>query len=123
MRVPTMSDGSRSGVNWMRANDAADDVGERLGGERLGEAGHRLEQAVAAGEQTDEQPLEQAGLADDDLAQLEEDALDVSAVLASSIGAPLFDTATGGWLPWEGNRGFADVELVDVVVAANPAAG
>ena len=56
---------------------AADDVGERLGGERLGEAGHRLEQAVAAGQQADEQPLEQPALADDHLAQLEEDALDL----------------------------------------------
>ena len=31
---------------------------------------------MAAGEQPDEHPLEQPGLADDDLAQLEEDALD-----------------------------------------------
>ena len=55
---------------------AADDVGERLRGQRLGQAGHRLEQAVAPSQQPDEHPLEQPGLADDDLAQLEEDALD-----------------------------------------------
>ena len=54
----------------------ADHVGERLGGERLGEAGHGLEQAVAATEQTDEQPFEEPGLADDHLAQLEEDLLE-----------------------------------------------
>ena len=51
------------------------DPGEGLGGERLGQAGDRLEQAVAAGEEADEQPLEQAALADDHAAQLEEDAL------------------------------------------------
>ena len=55
---------------------SADDVGERLGGERLGESGHRLDETVAPRQQADEQPFEQSGLADDDLAQLEEDALD-----------------------------------------------
>ncbi len=56
---------------------AADDVGERLGGERLGQPGDGLEQHVAAGEEGDEQPFEQAALADDDAAHLEEDPLDL----------------------------------------------
>ena len=55
---------------------AADHVGERLGGERLGESGHRFEQAMAAAQQPDEEPLEEAGLADDHLAELEEDLLE-----------------------------------------------
>ena len=75
---------------------AADDVGERLGGERLGEAGHRLEQAVAAAEQADEQALEQPGLADDHLAQLEEDPLD-------GVGDG-FACGVPGWVGWVARR-------------------
>ena len=51
---------------------AADDGGEGLDGERLGDAGHALEQAVAAGEQRDGHPLDHAVLADDDLLDLEQ---------------------------------------------------
>ena len=72
MRVPTMSDGSRSGVNWMRRNDAADGAGQRLDRERLGQAGHALEEAVASGQQADEHPLDGPVLADDDLLDLEQ---------------------------------------------------
>ena len=42
-------------MNWTRAEGAAEHLGERLDGQRLGEAGHALEQHVAAGEQRDEQ--------------------------------------------------------------------
>ena len=61
----------------MRANVPPTTSGQRLGGERLGQTGHRLEQHVTAGEQGDEQSLEQPALADDDPAHLEEDALDL----------------------------------------------
>ncbi len=54
----------------------ADDRGQRLDGERLGDAGHPLEQDVPAGQQGDEHPLDQAVLADDDPLDLEEGALD-----------------------------------------------
>ena len=63
-------------MNWMRGERPADDVGERLGGQRLGQPWHRLDEAVPTRQQSDEQPLEQSGLPDDHLAQLEEDALD-----------------------------------------------
>jgi hypothetical protein len=52
--VPTMSEGSRSGVNWMRWNFARDRGGERLDRERLGEARHPLDQDVAVCEQAHE---------------------------------------------------------------------
>ena len=54
---------------------AAEDVGERLDGQRLGQAGDALEQDVAAGQEADEDPLEHLVLADDDAADLEQDRL------------------------------------------------
>ena len=51
-------------------------LGQGLDGERLGEAGHALDQHVAAGEQADQQAVEQVVLADDDLAQLGLDPLE-----------------------------------------------
>ena len=57
--VPVMSDGIRSGVNWMRLKlTASGDVGQRADHQRLGQAGHAFEQAVAAGEDGDEQLLD-----------------------------------------------------------------
>ena len=70
-----MSDGIRSGVNWMRLNVEVEDVGERLDQQRLGQAGHAGDQAVAAGEQRDQHLLDDLVLADDDLAELGEDPL------------------------------------------------
>ena len=71
---------------------ATDDVGERFGGQRLGEPRYRLDEAMAPRQQSDQQAFEQPGLADDDLAQLEEDALDgvgdgLSVELAGSADA------------------------------------
>ena len=63
-------------MNWMRLKRAAEHVGERAHGQRLGQAGHALEQHVAAGEQRDEQPLEHRVLADDDALDLVEDLLE-----------------------------------------------
>ena len=60
----------------------ADRVGERPDGERLGQAGHALEQDVAAAEQADEDPLDHLALADDDLADLGGEQLDEGALLA-----------------------------------------
>ena len=57
-------------MNWTRRKRAAEHLGERLDGQRLGEAGHALEQHVAAGEQRDEQALEHRVLADDDALDL-----------------------------------------------------
>ena len=51
---------------------AADHLGERLDGQRLGHAGHALEQHVALGEQADQHPLDQLVLADDDPLDLED---------------------------------------------------
>mgnify|MGYP003693796461 CR=1 FL=1 len=54
-----------------------EDVGERLDQQRLGQAGHAGDQAVAAGEQRDEHLLDDLVLSDDDLAQLGENTLRV----------------------------------------------
>ena len=69
-----MSDGIRSGVNWMRLKLRFSAVGQGADHQRLGQAGHADQQAVAAGEDGDEQFFEDALLADDDLAQLLGDA-------------------------------------------------
>ena len=84
-----MSDGIRSGVNWMRLNVEIEDLGERLDQQRLRQAGHAGDQAVAAGEERDQHLLDDLVLADDDLAQLGENAL---AALGDSFGAD-------GWQP------------------------
>ena len=60
---------------------AAGDRGERLDRERLGDPGHALEQAVAAGEQADEHPLDHPVLPDDDPFDLEERALQQRRIL------------------------------------------
>jgi hypothetical protein len=50
-------------------------AGQRVDHERLGQAGHALEQVMAAGEHGDEQFLQDVALADDDLAELRQHAL------------------------------------------------
>ena len=63
---PRMSEGSRSTVNWIRANAEVDRLREDGHEERLGQAGDTLEQEVAAGEEGDQVPLDDHVLADDD---------------------------------------------------------
>ena len=65
-----MSDGIRSGVNWMRLNFEIDGLRELLDEERLGQAGDAAQQAVAAGEKRDQDLADDALLADDGLRQL-----------------------------------------------------
>ena len=59
-----------------RANVPPTTRRQRLDRERLGEAGHAFEQAVAAGEQAHHHPLDHAVLADDDPLDLEQRALE-----------------------------------------------
>ena len=49
--VPVMSDGIRSGVNWMRENFRSSDARQRVDQQRLGQPRHADDQAVAADEQ------------------------------------------------------------------------
>ena len=51
---------------------AADDLGERLDRQRLGDTGNTFEQHVALGQQADQHPLDQLVLADDDPLDLED---------------------------------------------------
>ena len=64
-----MSEGIRSGVNWMRLNLRSTACGQLPDEERLGEAGDAAQQAVAAGEKRDEDLPDDALLADDHLGQ------------------------------------------------------
>ncbi len=66
--VPVMSDGIRSGVNWMRLKRQVERLGQRADHERLGQARHAHEQGVAAAEDRHQQLVEHLLLADDDLA-------------------------------------------------------
>ena len=61
------------------AEGAAEHVGERAHGQGLGEAGHALEQHVAAGQQRDQQALEHRVLADDHALDLVQRPLDGAA--------------------------------------------
>src|SRR5437764_6695221 len=58
------------------ARRATDHLGEGLDGDGLGEPGHAFEQDVAAGQQGDQQALEEPVLAHDQALDLEEDLLD-----------------------------------------------
>ena len=64
--TPVTSEGSRSGVNWMRAHRAVDAAGQRLAELGLADAGHVLDEEVALGEQHDQGGVDDVGLARDD---------------------------------------------------------
>ena len=68
------------------AEGAAEHVGERLDGQRLGQAGDALEQHVAAGQQRDQQALEHRVLADDDALDLVERLLEARARVLEDVG-------------------------------------
>ena len=86
--MPVMSDGIRSGVNWMRLNfsDSSWAMLEII--KRLGQAGHAFEDAVALAEQGDQHLLEHLVLADDDAAEVLRHALvDLGQVLGGARSA------------------------------------
>ena len=64
-----MSDGIRSGVNWMRLNWMSRMRASVLTIKRLGQPGHADQQAMPAGEDGGEDLLDHVVLADDDLLQ------------------------------------------------------
>ena len=65
-----MSEGIRSGVNWMRPKERSS-TSARVGmSSVLARPGHAHEQAVAAGEQRDQQVIDDVALPDDPLADL-----------------------------------------------------
>ena len=73
--VPVMSDGIRSGVNWMRLKLRSSASAEGLDHERLGQAGHADQQGMAAGEDGGEDLVDHLLLADDPLGHLGAQAL------------------------------------------------
>jgi hypothetical protein len=70
-----MSEGIRSGVNWIRENCRSSAWARLLTSRVLASPGHADEQAVTAGEQADEQQVDHALLADDAAVQLLDQAL------------------------------------------------
>ena len=72
MSVPVMSEGIRSGVNWMRLKHQAERLGNRADHERLRRAGQAGDQAMAADKQRDQNLVEHFLLSDDHLADLGE---------------------------------------------------
>ena len=84
--VPVMSDGIRSGVNWMRLKVTSRIWAIELTMQRLGQAGHADQQAVAAGEDGGEDLLDDFGLPDDDAAELIEHGDAVGGELIEIIG-------------------------------------
>ena len=70
-----MSDGIRSGVNWMRENRRSSDSRHRVDQQRLRQPGRADDQAVAADKERHQHLLDDLLLPDDDLAQLGEDLL------------------------------------------------
>ena len=64
--TPVTSEGSRSGVNWMRSPSASQRGGQRAGQRGLADAGHVLDQQVALGEQAHQCQFDGVPLALDD---------------------------------------------------------
>ena len=75
MSVPVMSDGIRSGVNWMRLNFRSSTRAIEWMSSVLARPGHADDQAVAADEQRQQHLVDDLVLADDELLQLFDDAL------------------------------------------------
>ena len=74
-KLPVMSLGSRSGVNWIRLNAEVQALGDEPGDERLGEPGIVLDQDVPVGEDAGQDLPEDVDLAHDHLAERGEDVL------------------------------------------------
>ena len=68
--VPVMSEGIRSGVNWIRLKPTSRILATELTIKRLGQSGHADQQDVAACEDRREDLLDHLALADDHLVQL-----------------------------------------------------
>ena len=68
--MPVMSEGIRSGVNWMRRNSRSSVLRQRADHQRLAQPGHAQQQDVAAAEQADEHVVDDRLLADDHLGDL-----------------------------------------------------
>ena len=75
MFVPRMSAGIRSGVNWMRLKLQVERLGQRAHQQRLAQARHAFQQAVAADEQAGEHAVHDVVVADDHAADLLADRL------------------------------------------------
>ena len=75
MSVPVMSDGIRSGVNWMRVNFRSSTLASVAMSSVFASPGHADDQAVAADEERQQHELDDVALADDPLVQLRDDLL------------------------------------------------
>ena len=78
--------GQEVGRELEAGEGAAADPGEGLADEGLGQAGHALEQAVAARQEAHDQALDGPVLADDDLLDLEDRGLEALGVVGGGAG-------------------------------------
>ena len=95
-----MSAGIRSGVNWMRLKTRWRICASGLDEQRLGQTRHAGDQAMAAGEERDQHLIDHRVLADDDLADLAEDALAARARRASATCRLRFPSSLTVVFPW-----------------------
>ena len=84
MSVPVMSDGIRSGVNWMRENFRSSTARQRVDQQRLGQPGHADDQAVAADEERQQHLVDDVVLTDDQLLQLGDDLVAAAFIRSAS---------------------------------------
>ncbi len=57
-------------MNWMRLKAQVQALGERADRKRLGQAGNAFEQHVSAGQEAEDEPIDELALPDDDAADL-----------------------------------------------------
>ena len=88
--TPVTSDGSRSGVNWMRLPRPVDRPGEGLRQRRLADAGHVLDEEVAFGEQAHEREVHRLALALDDALDVGEQSVEQGPERRVAAGAARF---------------------------------
>ena len=70
MSVPVMSEGIRSGVNWIRRKSICKALRDGLGHQRLAQAGHAEHEHMPAAEQRRQQQVQDVVLTDHDLGDL-----------------------------------------------------
>ena len=81
--VPVMSEGIRSGVNWMRLKPAPMIRAMRFDHQSLRRSGHALDERVSFGEEADQDLVDDRVLADDDFLRF---TADVRGDLADVLG-------------------------------------
>ena len=94
-----MSDGIRSGVNWMREKFSSSDLGQRLHQQRLGQPGHADQQAMAPRKQRIQRRQDDLLLPDNHLGHLILEQANPGRELVEHRGGVVFDDRWRGVAP------------------------